>query len=151
MSSGALLSPARVTKARYSCSRTPRSLQNFIAGRYEGMSSPSFQGPASAVAPSAPSSAARDAKSARAEGGSPSTFEGSVSTSEYALVASRRLLENCVESSASFIWLALNVSLASPSSPTPESCMLLSDDATMRCCASSSPSAPASAIASTAE
>jgi len=126
-------------------------LSIFIAGRYDGMSRPSFQGPASAVAPSAPSSAAREASSASAEGGSPFTWAGSVSFIEYALVASRRLFEYAVDSSASFIWLALNCSLASPSRPTPDSCIDCSEEATMRFCASSSSSSPPAEMASTAE
>ena len=110
----------------------------FMAGRYAGISRPSFHGPASAVAPSAPSAAARDARSAFALGGSPSTCEASVTTMLHAFVASSTLFENLVESSASSIRLALNCSFALPSSATPDSFIPCSDDCRIRRCDSSS-------------
>eukprot|EP00967_Tisochrysis_lutea_P082809 scaffold114760_cov29-Tisochrysis_lutea.AAC.5 len=111
-----------------------------MEGRYEGISSPSCQGPDCAVAPSCPSAAARSAASASADGGRPSTSALSVSVSLNALVASSRLLEKAVDASASERRLALNFSLASPVSPTPESFMPMSDWSMMRRCVSSSSS-----------
>lgn len=102
------------------------------------MSSPSRHGPLSAVAPSSPSSAARDAASASADGGSPSTCAGSVRVREKALVASSRLLEKAVESSESRMRLALKRSFSSPCRPTPERRIDDSELCTIRCCAGSS-------------
>ena len=86
------------------------------------MSSVSSQGPFSGVAPSCPGMAAAccDA-SASADGGRPSTTSGSVTSFLNALVASRTLLENCVDSLESSCCTSLNRSLPSPSSATPPS------------------------------
>mmetsp|Transcript_42196 Transcript_42196/g.90007 ORF Transcript_42196/g.90007 Transcript_42196/m.90007 type:complete len:218 (+) Transcript_42196:1884-2537(+) len=101
------------------------------------MSRPSLHGPSSGVAEGC-SSLARCAARESAEGGRPSTSALSVRVSEKALVASRRLFEKEVERSASRRRLLLNFSLASPSRPTPESCIDLAAASTMRSCAGSS-------------
>ena len=127
---------ARVRYARYTSSLSGRCAACDITATYDGPSRVNAHGPASAVAPAWPRDTAACAAPASADGGSPATWLGSVTTFTQLLVASNTLLEKAVASDDSSCVMATNRAFASPSSPTPASVASRSSPSTTRRCAS---------------